>query len=282
MPEDNPKNGVEGTVESPSTETQVATVQPPAESHSVQQEPESKGHVPYPRFKEVNDKMRSYEAELAKLRGKNELAKPQREVKTEASENTSEENDEEQMSKYERLLTEEGLDPKAAKPLAKAMKAIAKQEAKERIEKESMKSQARQVKEQERLQSAQKDIASWQEECRKAHKDYAELEPEMQKRWESLDEEGRRAVVSSKKSFELLYDAAKAAKSDSAVSEAEQHGRDEAYETKGLKTALSGTAGAAVKPGKKFTPEDVGSMSTAEYTANKDKIMVDLGLLKQK
>lgn len=288
MPEDNPTTGVEVTEVSPTSETHVATVEPPAAEHAVQSEQENKGHVPYFRFKEVNDKMRSYESELAKLRGlssKNELAKtekPQSEVKSETSEDDSDSNDEEQMSKYERRLAEEGLDPKASKSLAKVMKEIAKQEAKERIQKEAGKSALRQEKEQERLKNSQKEIAEWQEEFRKAHKDYAEYEPLMQKRWEALDEAGRMSMVSSKKSFELLYEAAKASKLDSTVAEAEQSGRDEAYETQGLKRAVSGTPGATVKPGKKYTAEDVGNMTKEEYTANKAKIMVDLGLLKEK
>lgn len=285
MPEDNPTTGVEVTEVSPTSETQVNTVEPPAAENAVQEKPENKGHVPYTRFKEVNDKMRSYEEELAKLRGIKELAKkenPQVDEKSETSKTSEDdsESDEEQMSKYERRLTEEGLDAKASKSLAKVMKEIAKQEAKERIQKEAAKSVIRQEKEQERLKSSQKEIAEWQSEFRKAHKDYAEYEPLMQKRWEALDDAGRMSMVASKKSFELLYEAAKASKLDETVEEAEQRGRDEEHGTKSLKSALSSTPGATAKPGKKFTAEDVAKMSLKEYAANKDKVMVDLGLLK--
>lgn len=276
MPEDNPQDGVNAvSVASPTPEPQVAAVESPAAENAVQHGPENSGHVPYLRFKEVNDKMRSYEAELAKLRSENKLAKP--------NEVSSDDNrlEDEEMSKYERRLAEQGLDPKASKTLAKVMKEIAKQEAKERYEKEADKAKEKQAEHSKRLEQSQKEIAEWQSEFRKAHpEDYAKYEEKMQKEWESLDEQGKMALVSSKKSFELLYKAVKADEVEAARAEGEENGRKTAYENQSLKRSISSTPGTTANPGKKYTAEDVGKMSSKEYKANKEQIMKDLGLLK--
>lgn len=276
MPEDNPQEGVKDVAEaSPASESQAATVEAPAESHSVQKEPATSGHVPYVRFKEVNEKMRSYEAELTKLRSERELAKP----KEVSSENDSE--DEDIMSKYERRLSDEGLDPKASKALSKVMQEIAKDEAKARFSKESAKAEAKRMEDQDRLSRSQKEIAEWQADFRKAHpEDYAKYEEKMQKEWDGLDDQGKMALVASKKSFELLYKAVKGSEVETARAEGQEEGSKSAYETKSLKTALTSSPGSTANPGKKYTAEDVGKMSKADYAANRDKILSDLGLRK--
>jgi hypothetical protein len=273
MPEDNPKEGVNVVAEvSPTPAAPVATVEPPAESTSVQSEPENKGHVPYARFKEVNDKMRSYESELAKLRSE-KTGKPQ----DVPSEDASTESEEDEMSKYEKRLKEEGIDEKVAKPLSKVLKEMVKDRSRKESEKAKAVSDAKLAEEKTRLAKSTADIKTWQENLKKAHPDYAELEPKMQERWDSLDEAGRMALVASEKSFELLYDSVKGASADSIKDEGRQEGRQEAYGTRSLKTALSSVPGTAANPGKKYTPEDVGSMSTEKYAANRDKILKDLG-----
>lgn len=280
MPEENPEMGVKEVVsESPSETSQVATVEPPAAEHAVQSEPESKGHVPYLRFKEVNDKMRSYEAELAKMRSK-ELASPKAVTSEKANDDQNNSQEDDEMSKYERRLSDEGVDPKVAKGLARVMKDIAKEEAKDRSRKESERSAERQVAEGERLAKAQKEIAEWQSDFRKSHKDYADVEPLMQKKWEGLDDAAKKALVASPKSYELLYAAAKSETLDSAKDESREEGKQEAYGTKGLKSALSSVPGTTANPSKKFSAEDVAGMSNKEYAENREKIFKDLGLKK--
>ncbi len=276
MPEDNPTNGVEVSEVSPASESQVATVEPPAGENPVQAEPENSGHVPYIRFKEVNDKMRSFESELAKLRSEKELAS-----KAATSVEDLDETEEEQMSKYAKILEEKGLDPKTSAALSQVIKDISKQEAKGRFAKESAKAEARataKAEETKKLNAqAAQDIQGWQEGLRKEHPDYAKYEPQMQKEWESLDPGARMALVSSKKAMEMLYKVAKSADVEPARAEGEEKGREEAYKTKGLKSALSSLPGATADPHKAFTAEDVGNMSKEFYTANKDKILKDLG-----
>jgi hypothetical protein len=281
MPEDNLTMGVKDVaVESPSTASPMMTVEPPAAEHAVQPESGNTGHVPYLRFKEVNDKMRSYEAELAKLRSTNELAKPQAVTSEKANDELNDSQEDEEMSKYERRVVESGVDPKIAKGLARVMKDIAKEEAKDRSRKESERSAERQVEEGERLVKAQKEIAQWQSDFRKAHADYADVEPKMQKRWDKLSDAAKKALVASPESYELLYESAKSDTLESVKDEGREEGKLEAYGTKGLKSALSSVPGSTANPGKKFTAEDVAGMSNKEYSENREKIFKDLGLKK--
>lgn len=279
MPEDNPAIGVkDGSEVSPAPETHTMTVEPPAESTSVQPKVEkAENHIPYPRFKEVNEKAKSLEAEVAKLRG--ELASHK-----EVPAVTNDEPEIDDMGKWASRLEEKGIDPKNSKVLAEVMKDIAKAEAKDRVMKENAKSEATRKaaaeEEKGRAARATEDIQKWQTEFKAKHADYADLEPEMQKKWESLDKEAQRALVASPTAFALLYDSAKAAKASSELSAAESEGRNSAYETQRLKSAVSSTPGATANPGKKFTADDVSHMSVKEYKANREKVLSDLGLKK--
>lgn len=268
MPVNSPNNGVNTAPAAPAEAPQNEPVNPPAESTSAQETPAEK-NVPYSRFKEVNDKMRSYEIESLELKRK--LAEKQS-----TNETQSDPADNEAVVRYAKRLSDNGLNGDAARIMAEVMKDVAQ----ERVSKALSAREKAELAELTETEESSKKIAKVQEEFRKAHTDYAEYEEGMQKEWDGLDEEAKLALVQSPKSYELLYKSAKAAHLEKAKQDGIEEGRNEAYEGKSLKRAISSVPGTAANPNKKYTAEDIGNMSMADYAANKDKILKDLGLRK--
>lgn len=273
MPEEKPETGVkDSAVAAPTTETQPQAANPPAESTSVQPKEEAPGHIPYPRFKEINEKRKSLETEVAELR--RQLAGR----KEAPSENDPEQMEKEAMSKAVERLVQNGMNPQAAQVFAEAFKDISKKESKRyRAELDELKST---LSESQAADKAAKELSERQASFRAAHKDYAEYEDAMTKKWESLDEASQRALLASPKAYDLLYESAKAGKLEEVAAKGRDEGRREAYEGRSMKTAVSSTPGTSANPGKKYTAEDVAAMSLQEYKQNREKIFSDLGIRK--
>lgn len=261
MPEASPEKGVNVAAASPAAEPQKEAVAPPAESTSVQPKPEPKGFepsVPYPRFKETNERMKNAESELNALKQK--LAHGEMPAKAD-------------VSKYSARLTERGLDAKASESLADVMRDVATDAVRDHLSNAERESNARL----ESMARSEKDVSEWRSNFRKEHKDYAEYEGDMQKAWESLDDGAKMALVSSPNSFNVLYKMVRSDRLDAAKAAGVEEGRQEAYEGKNLKAALSSVPGATAQPSKKFTRADVKAMTTEQFRANEAKIRVDLG-----
>ena len=269
MPENIGETGEVVTVP-PTVEAQKETVNTPAEEKSVQPKIES-NHVPYLRFKEVNDKSKSKDAEITELKKK--LA--EREV-PEADDLDGED----EMSKYTKLLTEKGVKPEVAESLAKVVKQMGKDRYAKETRKAAEKLEQSEKATAERASKAASDIKEWRGQLEKAHPDHAEFAKEMEEEWNNLDGAAQMALVSSPKGHELLYKAAKASKVDKARVEGEEAGRNSAYESKGLKAAVSSKPGATATSGKKFTAEDLAGMDSETYKANREQIYRDLGVKK--
>lgn len=272
MPEEKPETGVNaGTVEPPTTDTQPQAVKSPAESTSVQPKEEKPGHIPYPRFKEVNDAKKSLETRVAELQ--RQLA-DHKDVPSETDD--LEQVEQKTMSKAVEKLVQNGMNPQAAAVFAEVFKDIARREQKKsQPELDGIKSTLGRLAS---ASNAEKDISKWQSDFRKSHKDYDEYEADMTKKWEELDGDAQAALVKSPKAYELLYASAKASHLEEAAAKAREEGRQDTYGTRSLKGAVSSTPGSTAKPGQKFTADDVAGMSLKDYKANRDKILGDLGV----
>lgn len=263
MPEDSPETVVnDGGADSTPASTEVATVNPPAESTSVQAETAESNHVPYNRFKEVNERAKASEAKIAELE------------KRLAGRSDAPGNKEKADMSYAKRLADKGVDAGAAAVFSEVMEDIARDKA------EASHAERERASEQKRV-SAEKQVADIEKmkgEFKKSHKDYDEMEPLMRKEWEGLDQGAKMAMVASDKSYEVLYNAAKGRRASEIRAEGVEAGRTEAYEGKNLKAALSSVPGTTANPGKKFVPEDLAGMTKEYYLANLDKIKADLGV----
>lgn len=264
MPEEKETDVKQVPVEASTTEAKPEVAVSPAESTSVQPKEETPSHIPYLRFKEVNEKRKSLETELSDLRRR--LAD---------REKASEQNDPEQMenetmSKAVKKLVQNGMNPQAAQVFAEVFKDMAKKEGRK------FRSELGSFQEKLEEKNAEKELSARQAEFRKAHNDYAEYEDAMTKRWEGLDEGSQRALLASPKAYEFLYASAKADKLEEVAAKGREEGRKEAYEGKSLKAAVSSTPGTTAQPRKKYTAEDVSKLSLKEYKANRDQILEDV------
>ena len=260
MPVEGQETAVKEVAESAPVTPSPEAVKPPAESNTAQ--PKTESTVPYERFKEVNEKSKTYERELTELRGKlaNREVKEVKEPETKPG------------ASYSQRLVEKGFEPKVAEALAEAMESIAKDKAASYDADKNLAVEAKRVA----VEKSDKEIALWKSEFKKSHADLDEYEPLMQKEWEALDENAKLMLVSSPKSYEALYKMAKGGKLDEAHQKGVEEGRQSAYESKSLKGALSSIPGATATPGKKFTAADLKGMTDAFYIANKDQILRDL------
>jgi hypothetical protein len=274
MPEEKPETGVNaGTVDPPTTDTQPQAVKSPAESIPVQPKEEKPGHIPYPRFKEVNDTKKSLETQVAELQ--RQLA-GRKEAPSEIVD--PEKMEKEAMSKAVEKLVSNGMAPQAAAVFAEVFKDLARKEGKKlRPEIDEVKSKLNEFAEKGKTEEG---ISKWQADFRKSHKDYDEYDADMTKKWEELDGNAQRALVASPKAYELLYSSVKADRLEAATAKAREEGRQETYGTRTLKSAVSSTPGSTAKPGQKVTAEDVAGMSLKEYKDNREKILKDLGVRK--
>lgn len=265
MSENIPETGVKDQSEaSPAPEARPQTAIPPAESNSAQPKEETPGHVPYSRFKEINEKKKSLETELTELRGK--LAGRDRE--------NSEKAEAESLTKAVNKLVQNGMNPQAAQVLTEVFKDLAGKEGKKySSELETIK---KHLDAELEVKNAEKQLAERQAEFRKAHPDHAEYESAMTKRWEALDDDSQRALLSSPKAYELLYSSAKAGRLEELMQKGREEGRQEAYDSKNLKSAISSTPGATAQPKKKYTAEDIPKLSMKEYKENRAQILEDL------
>jgi hypothetical protein len=122
------------------------------------------------------------------------------------------------------------------------------------------------------------DMGTMMEEFNKTHPDYPQYAEDMQKAFEQMEPEQQYFVVSNAKNFQLLYDHAKVKKLEEIAGKSFQAGAQSAYDTKGLKQAISGSSGAAAPSPVKWTREEVAKLSPAEYAKNRKEILEAFGV----
>lgn len=167
-----------------------------------------------------------------------------------------------QENKYIKTLVERGMDEDAAKLLVETASMIAEEKAESFVQPVLQK-------------SAKREVDEWRTTFAKAHPDFIQLEPKMLETFKGLSKEMREYVVSSDKELENFYYMVKGREADASAAKAAQLAADEAYKTKGLKTAVSSTPGATATNTTQatFTREQIAQMDSATYLKNRARIM---------
>lgn len=220
--------------------TQVQQANPPA-AESAAAQSESENRVPQSRFNEVIEQRNSErrlremtEARIRDLEARVNQGQPQESVV-------------EQQAK--RLVASLKLAPEAAKEIAQSQYEIAKSE-RAQIE----------------AQLRQSQFQNWQRQMADKHKDYQELQPQMEKVYMSLNQDGQRYATSSLDGLQYIYDKAKASVADDKARESFQNGASSAYETKMQKQAIApGPGGSAATQTSKLTLKAIRDMDLKEY-----------------
>lgn len=231
-------NSQGASAESSTVQAQDTVVSPPA-SETTGNEQGSEQRVPHSRFNEVIEqrnqerKMRELlEMRLRELEGRQPPAPKQDTVANVAK----------------RLQEKLGLKEEAARELAEAQLEI---------------SRAEQGQVEARLR--QYEIAEWTRDLREKNKDFKELEPLMEKMYSEMSPQEQQLVVASPRGLKSLYMQAKAEKADKVTAEAVAAAKDQAYQNKDLKKAISAQPGTGAKANNGLTVEAIRKMSNEEY-----------------
>lgn len=249
------ETGVHPDSASPSESQPADSVNPPAESKSAAEQPASQAapekdqRIPYDRFKEVIDSKNEMAEELKQLRAQlssiDQRTKPQ---------------EPSMLDKAVEKLKNRGLEEDAAKALAETIVDLTK---------DYTDSKVRPVEE----ITVQQQMNSWVNEFKTQHKEDAdELLPEMFNVYKALPENTQDALVSDPMALELLYAHAKLPKLQKMLEEKYKEGVQAAYESKQLKAGVASVPVTSAVP-EGYTPEDIASMSLADYKKNREKIL---------
>ena len=235
---------------SASSETQNVSGQTPV-TENVAPDSNAPGPVPYSRFKEVIDTRNQYESKFEELNNRlsaYEAAQAEKQ-KTNASE------------KYTQRLQAAGMAPEVASLLAEVMSSVGRDIVGEAVGPLQQ-------------ESAATRVDQWVDKLARTHKDWGELEPEMEKILGSMPKQMQPMFISSPQGLEMLYAKAKLEKAQKSEQAAFSAGAKAAYDNKGLKAAVASTPGAsAAKPNSAITLEAIGKMTTDEYRARHKEIV---------
>jgi hypothetical protein len=255
--------GVKEVAASPAPQT-VAKVEAPAESKPVTKAPEQ--NIPKARFDEVNNKMKAYKEELARYKSQPVQAEPQ--TQTTPTE-----------TNYAARLQSQGIDPKASEILANVVQDIVKEQTASQFASEQRNMKEREALDRQNFEKAVQEVSAWTNEFIQATPDYTEYEPVMDQVWSGLSKEMKISLSKDSNGMKYLYELAKGRNVNAAYAKGEEEGRTAAYETAGLKNALSSTPAKAT-PDEEVSLEKVKNMSLAEYKKDREKILKKAGFKK--
>lgn len=244
--------------DSPADVGQADPAQPPAEEHSAQgDKPEVSEAVPYPRFKEVNDKAKSAEQRALEAdRRAKELEARLAKLESGSQERQSAEQSQQRFSKAVSKLSALGVDQEAAKKLAEVVSELAGEEVDSRVRPLAQ-------------ATAQQEITGWTREFARTHPDYEEMAPAMGEAYASLPQIMQDLISIDPKGLDLMYAYAKLPKMQEELGKARQEGAQEAYQNRRMKGAVSSTVGAGSSQPKAMTEKDIADMSVKDYMALK-------------
>jgi hypothetical protein len=228
------------STESAPVDNQTTPAQPPIGEQPTQGKPDNKS-IPYDRFKEVIEQKNQKDSHIKELE--------QRLAQLEGAFKPSQE---EKANKAVEKLVSAGVDPQVAKLLASTMEDVATERVEQRVNPVEQR-------------NALMEVNSWVRDFAQSHKDYDELNPDMQKVFEAMPPQMQNLVVSDRLGLEMLYQYVKGVRSSQTVSQAKQEGRNEAYANQQLKAAMSGTPNSAPTPKGVPTEAEIHAMSPKEY-----------------
>lgn len=236
--------------ESPVETGQEESAKPPVEESSTQNEPEVSKAVPYARFKEINDKAKANE--LKALENERLVKDLQAKLAQQESSQAEKQNQTQRFGRATERLSKLGVAPEAAKEIAEIMGELAGETAQEVVKPLA-------------AHDVQQEINNWTREFARSHDDYEDMAPEMHKALVSLPEPMQDLIAVDPRGLELLYAYAKQNGMSAELQKARQEGAEEAYGTKRLKSAVSGSHGAAPSQPKVMTEQDIADMPVKEY-----------------
>lgn len=232
--------------------TQTTQAQPPATEKVVAGGTENQ-HVPYSRFQEVVKVKNEYASRLEELEKR--LSTHDAIIGQTAKKDIP--------SKHVEKLVAAGMDRGVAELLVETSAGLAKESVSDVVEPLKQATISQQVQ-------------SWTEKFKQSHKDYDELEPEMVKVFEAMPPRTQDLIVSDPKGLELIYAHVKMQRLEDEKNKSFQAGAQAAYDSKGLKAALSSTAGATTNPNVGLTRNEIAGMSLKEYEARRAEILKSL------
>ena len=213
--------------ESSTEETQEAVVTTPAEENSETKQPDNR--VPLPRFKEVIDQKNEYKTRLEKMEAELKAFKqgqtqpqPQKDALLE--------------SQVQALMAD-GFEEQTAKAIVRTSDTLARSRSEEKVRPITQ-------------DAIRRETDAWVQDFKTRTPDFNELEPEMAKVFVNLPEQTQDMIVSDPRGIEFVYAYVKNAQMDKVRKDAEARGTEKAYQTKGVKQALSSTSGATPGAGK--------------------------------
>lgn len=236
--------------ESSTVETPEAKVHTPADEQSEAKATDNR--VPLPRFKEVIDQKNEYKTRLEEMEARLkafEQAQSQPAVKKA-----------DLLEAQVQALIADGFEENTAKAIVRTSDTLARSRAEEQV---------RPINQAE----VRRETDAWVSSFKAKHQDFDALEPEMTKVFLNLPVSTQNMIVSDPRGIEFVYAYVKNAQSDASRKEAERIATEKAYQTKGVKQALSSTSGATPGAGKAaLTRALLDKMSPAELKAREAEI----------
>lgn len=234
------------STDSSSAESQNKVANPPTGENPGANESENR--IPHKRFNEViqerNEARNRQEALEARIRD------------MESRLSTAPVKVDDGSAEVERLVKNLGMDEKAARELMEVTR-IANERANAPL----------------RAQQQAAMLDNWNRDMAKRHTDYDDIVPDMEKVFSRLPAHMQNLVVSDPSGLEMLYNQAKASKSQDKTKEAFDKGSAEAYSKKGEKLAVSNLPGSGSKgTNQEISAEWIRNSSVADYKKNLNRI----------
>lgn len=214
--------------------------------------------VPYDRFQEVIQQKNEYAARLEELERRlqvNEVA-------------IGAKNKIDVTQKHVEKLVAAGMDRGAAEILIEATAGMTDEKIGNRVSPLEQKSLVQ-------------EAMAWTQAFARTHPDYDALQPKMYETFKALPEQTQNLVSSDPKGLEMLYSYVKMQNLPQIVEQSQKAATETAYDTKGLKQAMSSQPGASTSPNLGFTRKQVEEMSLADYAKNKKQIFEQMVQKKQ-
>lgn len=240
----------EASANSANADNQSSTVNTPATENVVANQSNEPGPIPYSRFKEKVDQYNQLESRLEEIT--NRLTAQEGNVAQKQRTNAAE--------KYEKQLVERGMDANVAKILAEANFGLVNDVIGERVS--PLEQEAAGVR-----------VEQWVNKLAQTHKDFYELEPDMNKILDAMPKHMQSAFMSSPEGIDALYSKAKLKKMQESQQKVFNDGANSAYQNKGLKGAVSNTPGASVPKPQGLSREDILKLPEAEFRARYQEIL---------
>lgn len=250
MDETNQQAAVTPAVDSAPTQTPNESVNTPPVENTGSESNSAPSNVPYSRFKEVIDVKNQFESQIEELQ--NRLSAHEGNLAQKAKGNV--------VDKYVQKMVQAGMDPNVAALIAETQLQAAQDIVGERLA----------PLEQE---SAATRVDQWVNKLSQTHKDWYELEPDMEKVLDTMPKHMQRAFMSSPEGLDALYAKAKLKKMEATQQQAFNQGANAAYQNKGLKGAVSSTPGASVPKPTALTREQIMALSESEFRSRYQEII---------